>query len=202
MPLEYSCPMHTVTESKGADPTEAADHLNISKIMWNKQFVVIKNNNKKTECVYRTTLTFCSVLVTTGYLLQLAEMPSLSILHTLKPHEDLWVYANYQTQLKHWHYMCVNVHAPIISMHMHFLCFYICGHVSILFDRISVEQIPCLLRPIAHELYSLCLMCCMAAKWDYGREQQCMRCLSHPCQDGILQHSTAWVQCSECSRAS
>lgn len=117
MPLEYSCVIHTVTESKGADPTEAADHLIKSKIMWNKQFVVIKNNKlKKTECVYRTTLTFCSVLVTTGYLLQLADMLSLSILHTLKPHEDLWVYANYQTQLKHWHYMCVNVHAHAFSM--------------------------------------------------------------------------------------
>lgn len=73
------------------------------------------------------------------------EMLSFSILHTIKTHEDLWVYANYQNQLKRWNSTGVTVDALIISILMDFLCFHICGHASILFDRISVEQIICLL---------------------------------------------------------
>ena len=67
------------------------------------------------------------------------------ILHTIKTHEDPWVYANYQNQPKHWNSAGVTVDALIISILMHFLCLHICGHASILFDRISVEQIICLL---------------------------------------------------------
>lgn len=87
--------------------------------------------------------------------------------------------------------MCVNVRAVIISMHMHFLRSYVCGHAYILFDRISVEQILCASCCLsAYELYSFGLMCCIAAKWAYGREQQSMRCLSCLCQNGIVaQHS-------------
>lgn len=45
-----------------------------------------------------------------------------------------------------------------------------------------------------YELNSVCLICCTAAKWDYGREQQSMRCLSCRCQDRTAQQSNT-AQC-------
>lgn len=81
-------------------------------------------------------------------------------------------------------------YACTVQTSMDYLCVFVCRHVLCLSVYNTFHAYYSL---SGYELYSFCLMCCMAAKWDYGREQQSMRCLSCPCQDRIVQHNR-WVQ--------
>lgn len=80
---------------------------------------------------------------------------------------------------------------------MQFLCFLSCGCVGFLTDCISVKHISCLQQPNAYYCMLLCLMCCMAAKWDYGEEVQ-RKCLS---QDAREEERPSTTQSTECMAA-
>ena len=145
-----------------------------------------------------TTLKFCSGLAIVSFHLELNSSDNVFLNHT-RPQttrgsanicmiEVLYMLITrlYQT-VKHWQCMCLNAHTLIISMHKPLLCVLSAG-MCVLFLTVSVwSRFHAYYGLSGYELYSLCLMCCIAAKWDYGREQKKkrMRCFSCPCQGRI-----------------
>lgn len=156
--------------------------------MVNRQFKVIKNNKKNIVCVCvcmrPTTYKFCSVPAITDCQLWLYSRDTvfLNLTHPQATWGSVNLLSYYQTPSSRRQYTRVNARAPIISMYTHFL---------FLFDRISVGQIPCLLRTIclwAVLPLSDVLHGCQVGLWERTAKYEVF-ILSMPGWDCTAQHS-------------